>query len=46
MRGYGVSDVTTDGYDAVNAAKDMRGILEAEGFTKAQLTSLVMIWVL
>ncbi|MEA5583131.1 alpha/beta hydrolase [Nodularia harveyana UHCC-0300] len=37
MRGYGASDITTDGYDAVNSAKDILGILEAEGFSKAHV---------
>ena len=30
MRGYGQSDITTEGYDAVNSAHDLLGILQAE----------------
>ena len=37
MRGYGASDITQEGYDAVNGATDMRGILEAEGFSIAHI---------
>lgn len=37
MRGYGASDITTDGYDAVHGAKDLQGILEAESLGKTHI---------
>jgi pimeloyl-ACP methyl ester carboxylesterase len=37
MRGYGNSDITPDGYDAVNLAKDIQAILVKHGLSKAHI---------
>lgn len=37
MRGYGQSEITTEGYDAANSAQDLLGILEAEGHSQCHI---------